>query len=72
MLKQVQHDNTLIFFRPKVLLKGTCQGYSNKQHRGNEGEGQFHLNQDNLTFHREKYLQKTMTYEELYELFMYN
>lgn len=46
----------------------SCQGYSNKQHRGNEGEGQFHLNQDNLKFHREHYLQKILTYEELYSL----
>lgn len=64
-----------LFFSDKIeIFKMTrdqvlsCQGYSNKQHRGNEGEGQFHLNQDNLSYHREKYLQKTITYEELYEL----
>lgn len=47
----------------------SCAGYSNKQHRGNEGEGQFHLNQDNIEFHRTNFLQKVITYEELYKLF---
>ncbi len=47
----------------------SCQGYSNKQHRGNEGEGQFHLNQDNIESHRKNFLQQVITYEELYNLF---
>ncbi len=47
----------------------SCPGYSDKQHRGNEGEGQFHLNQDNIKYHRDHYLQKVISYEELYELF---
>ena len=47
----------------------TCDEYSNKQHRGNEGEGQFHINQDNIEYHRKNYLQQTLTYENLYELF---
>lgn len=45
-----------------------CPGYSDKQHRGNEGEGQFHLNESNIEFHRQNYLQKTLTYIELYKL----
>lgn len=45
-----------------------CPGYSDKQHRGNKGEGQFHLNQDNIEFHREKYLQRILKYDELYNL----
>lgn len=43
-------------------------GYSDKQHRGNVGEGQFHINNKNISEH-EKYLDKKVTYEELYELF---
>ncbi len=46
-----------------------CKGYSNKQHKGNKNEGQFHIKNDNLEYHRKNYLQKTLTYEELYELF---
>lgn len=46
-----------------------CPGYSNKQHRGNEGEGQFHLNQATISHHMQHYLKKVLTYEELYDLF---
>lgn len=46
-----------------------CPGYSNKQHRGNEGEGQFHLNQGTLHYHMENHLKRVLTYEELYDLF---
>lgn len=45
-----------------------CQGYSDKQHRGNEGEGQFHINQDNIEYHRCNFLQRVLTYAELYQL----
>lgn len=43
--------------------------YSNKQHRGNIGEGQFHLNNTNIELHRKNYLINIITYEELYQLF---
>lgn len=42
------------------------KNYSAKQHRGNEGEGQFHLNSSNIKEHRNKYLIKTLSYEQLY------
>ena len=45
-----------------------CPGYSDKQHRGNEGEGQFHLNDSNIEFHRAHYLEKVLTYSDLYRL----
>ena len=45
-----------------------CPGYSDKQHRGNDGEGQFHLNESNIDYHREHYLQRILTYAELYSL----
>lgn len=40
--------------------------YSNKQHRGNEGEGQFHINQRNISTH-DKYLYNILDYEELHK-----
>lgn len=46
-----------------------CLGYSNKQHRGNEGEGQFHLNQNTIRYHKEHYFKKKLSYEDLYDLF---
>ncbi len=45
-----------------------CQGYSDKQHRGNEGEGQFHINQDNIEYHRSNFMERTLSYKELYLL----
>ena len=42
--------------------------YSDFQHKGNEGEGQFHINQDTLQVHLDNYLYKTLTYDELYKL----
>lgn len=42
--------------------------YSNKQHRGNVGEGQFHLNRRNIQLHRERFLERILSYTELYRL----
>jgi hypothetical protein len=47
----------------------SCPGYSDFQHKGNEGEGQFHLNQKTIGWHLENKLVQWLTYEELYELF---
>lgn len=44
--------------------------YSNHQHRGNTGEGQFHINSSTMNTHMNKYLVEWLTYEELYTLFM--
>jgi hypothetical protein len=42
--------------------------YSDKQHKGNVGEGQFHINRDNLRFHLDTYLYRTLSYDKLLEL----
>ena len=42
--------------------------FSDKQHRGNEGEGQFHLNENNIEYHRRNFLEQELTYAELYNL----
>ena len=46
-----------------------CIGYSDFQHKGNEGEGQFHLNPDTIGFHFINHFLQWLTYEELYERF---
>ena len=46
---------------PKIL-------YSDKQHKGNVGEGQFHINQDTVAIHVKNYLYRKLTYEELSDL----
>lgn len=55
----------------KMILERTDGGnigYSDKQHKGNRGEGQFHISEKTLQIHLEKYLHKSLTYSELYKL----
>jgi hypothetical protein len=42
--------------------------YSDFQHKGNEGEGQFHVNRNTIQVHLDHYHYKTLTYDELYQL----
>lgn len=65
-----------LFFSDKVaifkmdsndVLK--CLGYSDKQHKGNLGEGQFHLNKATIKYHFDNHFAQWLTYEELYNLF---
>lgn len=49
-----------------------CPNSSDKQHRGNRGEGQFHLNGDSIGYHLERHKLTAITYEELYDLFANN
>lgn len=50
------------------ILSDTNLNYSNKQHRGNEGEGQFHINTKNYQYHKDSYYQGSITYEDLIEV----
>jgi len=40
-------------------------GYGDKQHKGNVGEGQFHITEKTLQTHLDRHLVKTLTYSEL-------
>lgn len=42
--------------------------YSNHQHRGNTGEGQFHINNKTIDVHLNQYLFQWLEYDELYQL----
>ena len=42
--------------------------YSDFQHKGNEGEGQFHINPNTFQIHLDHYHYKTLAYAELYQL----
>lgn len=44
-------------------------GYSDFQHKGNTGEGQFHLTNDSIDEHLKKNLVDWITYEEVYKMF---
>jgi len=52
----------------KTRKDGGRIGYSDKQHKGNVGEGQFHITEKNLPTHLERYFHKALTYDELYQL----
>ena len=67
-----------LFFMDCVEIYGVCSskvygipGYSDHQHAGNEGEGQFHLNNSSIEYHRKKHYLKSLTYPELFELLRY-
>lgn len=46
-----------------------CPGFSNKQHKGNKGEGQFHLNHKTIKFHMKNNFDRWITYEDAVSLF---
>ena len=48
------------------IIRDRNISYSNKQHRGNEGEGQFHVTDKNIKYHLDNYLMKKITYNDVY------
>jgi len=52
----------------KENRRGGLIYYSDFQHKGNVGEGQFHINPRTLQIHLDHYLHKTLTYGELLQL----
>ena len=42
--------------------------YSDKQHKGNIGEGQFHINRRTMRTHLDNYLYQSLTYDTLLQL----
>ena len=59
------NDKILIFkLTPKQLLSDSKLNYCDKQHRGNTGEGQFHIKQNNLQHHIDNYLIKELNWNQ--------
>ena len=56
--------------RNDVILSDKEIFYSNKQHRGNIGEGQFHINNKTYSVHKKKYFYKSFTYEEIKKILL--
>lgn len=52
----------------KEKLVGGRFSYSDRQHFGNIGEGQFHIDEGTLQIHLDHFHYKTLTYNELYRL----
>ena len=65
-----------LFFQDKIAIFKISNSevlnmptYCNKQHRGNVGEGQFHINNKTVQYHIDNFLFCWLSYEELYNLF---
>lgn len=64
----------LFFYDKIVIFKITSDqidkgiNYSDKQHKGNIGEGQFHINEKILQYHLDHFHYRTITYSELLNL----
>lgn len=54
----------------ETLKEDTNIYYSDHQHRGNIGEGQFHITEKILDYHLNEYFLKWLSYEELYNMFI--
>lgn len=64
-------DTIYIFRIPSSEIKESPIGFSDKQHRGNLGEGQFHITNESLAYHLKHYFVTKLTYEELYQILSY-
>lgn len=65
-----------LFFADKIAVFSAkseeifnIPGYSDFQHKGNEGEGQFHIHNDSIAYHMEYHFKEWITYDEIYEIF---
>src|SRR5712664_2043781 len=65
-------DCVKIFRIESTEIRENGQGgriyYSDFQHKGNVGEGQFHIHPGTLQVHLDNYSYKTLTYDQLHEL----
>lgn len=60
-------DRIVLFWATADQINGNM-GYSNKQHKGNVGEGQFHIKQSNLQYHLDNHLFAVLSYQDAYDL----
>lgn len=59
----------VIFKIQSTALPADCGiFFSNKQHKGNVGEGQFHINNNTLPHHLKNYLYKIISYQDFLDL----
>lgn len=50
---------------PDQIINDTNIAYSDKQHRGNAGEGQFHINDKTYDHHKNNYFERSFSYQEM-------
>ena len=63
-------DDVIYLFKTdsKTIESDKNIGYVDKQHRGNIGEGQFHIKRNNFQYHIDNFLYKKLSWNELLEL----
>lgn len=61
-------SDCVLVFRIDSKEIGAQIYYSDRQHKGNVGEGQFHINQGTLQVHLDSYLYRQLSYDELLDL----
>lgn len=60
-------DRVVIFMATPNQI-GEAMHYSDKQHKGNVGEGQFHINNKTLQYHLDNHVFATLSYHDLLQL----
>ena len=60
--------DAIVIFRINSREIDSQIGYSDKQQKGNVGEGQFHITPEALETHLARFHYRTLSYEELLEL----
>jgi hypothetical protein len=62
-------DHIVIFRADKgSIIADDAVKFSDRQHKGNVGEGQFHINNQTLNHHLHRYLYKVMDYDSFLDL----
>lgn len=61
-------DKIMIFRIKSDEIEAAGIGYSDRQHKGNLGEGQFHINNRTFDIHLKKFLVNELTYDEFYQV----
>jgi hypothetical protein len=61
-------DDCVKIFRTTPDQIDASIGYGDRQHKGNVGEGQFHITEKTLQIHLDRFYQHTLTYQELLDL----
>lgn len=77
-VKRTEFDKLIygLFFADKIAVFELSSedvlniyGYSDFQHKGNRGEGQFHINNESIDYHMKNHFKEWITYEEINTMF---
>lgn len=70
MIYGVFFDDIIYLFKTDSSTIQTDKNisYNDKQHRGNVGEGQFHIKRNNLQYHIDNFLYKKLTWQDLLKI----